>query len=69
MTNIQEEILKSQLRKLQNTTNLEELIKKLGILVIAGKPFIKKEGYDVKVLDNLEHDGKIWSAILTRKLK
>ena len=71
MTNIQEDLLRSQLKSLQdpkNLTNLGDLIKKLGILIKAAKPFIRREGYEVKVTD-LEHDGKMWSAILTRKLK
>ena len=68
MTNIQEDLLKSQLGRLQGTKNLGDFIKKLGILVKAAKPLLKKEGYEVEVLD-VKHDGKIWSAILLREQK
>ena len=68
MTNLQEELLKSQLGNLTNTKNLGDFIKKLAIIIKAAKPLLKREGYEVEVFD-MKYDGRVWSAILLREQK
>ena len=67
MTNLQEELLKSQLENLK-AQNLGEFIKKLSIIIKAAKPLLKREGYEVEVID-IKYFGKVWSAILLRENK